>query len=215
VSSTPYRIVLVDDHRLFRLGLKAAIAPETDLQVVGEAGDAKSAVAVVEGTQPDVVVLDVSMPGADGMSALVEIVRGKTGPAVLILTMHRGIDYIKQAMASGAKGYALKDDPPETVVEGIRAVAQGHLFMSPELSHHLLDLDVRVGTTDVLDRLSMRERQVFSMIVRGHTSQKIAEELQISLKTVETHRAHINQKLGVHSTGEIVRLAALRGMLPV
>lgn len=213
--SSPYRIVLVDDHRLFRMGLAAAIAPESDLKVVGEAGDAKSAVAVVEETHPDVVVLDLSLPGNDGISALVEIVRGRPHPSVLILTMHRGIDFIRQAMASGAKGYALKDDPPETVVAGIRAVAQGHLYMSPELSHHLLDLDVRVGSAGVLERLSARERQVFSMIVRGHTSQKIADELSISLKTVETHRAHINQKLGVHSTGEIVRLAALRGMLPV
>jgi two-component system response regulator NreC len=197
------------------MGLATAIAPETDMQVVGEAGDAKSAVTVVEETHPDVVVLDLSLPGNDGLSVLAEIVRGKNHPAVLILTMHRGIDFIRQAMASGARGYALKDDPPETVVGGIRAVAQGHLYMSPELSHHLLDLDVRVGSASVLERLSTRERQVFSMIVRGHTSQKIAEELSISLKTVETHRAHINQKLGVLYTGEIVRLAALRGMLPV
>lgn len=211
----PLRIVLVDDHHLFRAGLTAAIGPHEDLQVVGEASDARSALSVVQAVHPEVVVMDLSMPGSDGISAMTEILRHKPKPNVLILTMHKGIDYVRQAMASGAKGYALKDDPPPVVIDAIRTVARGEVFMSPELSRHLLDVDVRVGPGGTLDRLSAREREVFSMIVRGHTSQKIARELSISIKTVETHRAHINQKLGVHSTGEIVRLAALRGMIPV
>lgn len=197
------------------MGLATALASEEDMQVVGEAGDAKDALAAVKATRPDVVVLDLSLPGNDGLSALAKILGSERSPSVLILTMHRGLDFVREAMATGAKGYALKDDPPESVVAAIRTVARGQVAISPELSKGLVHADESNGLRGALGHLSSREREVFSMIVRGYSSQKIAQELAISIKTVETHRAHINQKLGVHSTGDIVRLAALRGMLPV
>lgn len=210
----PLRVVLVDDHHLFRAGVRAAIAMHTDIEVVGEANDARSALAVVEATHPDVVVLDVSLPGSDGIAVTKDVMRGRTRIKVLILTMHKGPDFVRQALAAGAAGYAFKDEPPESVLEAIRTVGSGEVYLSPAISRLAIVPNGKPDSEDVLDRLSAREREIFSLIVQGYRSQEIATELCISIKTVETHRSHINQKLGVHSTGEIVRLAALRGLLP-
>jgi len=211
----PLRIVLVDDHHLFRAGVKAAIALHADdIEVVGEANDARSALTVVEATLPDVVVLDLSLPGSDGIAVTKDVLRGRSRVKVLILTMHKGPHFVRQALAAGASGYALKDQRPDSVIEAIRTVVRGEVYISPAISRAALDQEGKPDGDGVLSRLSAREREIFSLIVQGFRSQEIAKELCISIKTVETHRSHINQKLGVHSTGEIVRLAALRGLLP-
>src|SRR5262245_32145079 len=125
------RIVLVDDHHLFRAGLKAAMSSHADLEVVGEASDARTALVVAEATRPNVVVLDVSLPGTDGISVARSILRGQSRARVLILTMHRGLDYVRQALSVGCSGYALKDQSPPSVIEAIRAVARGEAYLSP------------------------------------------------------------------------------------
>lgn len=214
LDQMPLRVVLVDDHHLFRAGVRAAISLHADLEVVGEASDARSALSVVETARPDVVVLDVSLPGSDGIAVTKDVMRGRSRIRVLILTMHKGPDFVRQALAAGAAGYAFKDEPPESVIEAIRTVGAGDLYLSPSISRVAVDPGGKPDSEDLLGRLSAREREIFSLIVHGHRSQEIATELCISIKTVETHRSHINQKLGVHSTGEIVRLAALRGLLP-
>ncbi len=209
------RIVLVDDHHLFRAGLRAAIAPCSDLEVAGEAHDARGALAVLQQTAgADVVVLDISLPGSDGIAAAREILRSFRRVKVLILTAHKGPDYVRQAFAAGASGYVLKDETPEDVLEAIRAVARGETHVSPAVPRPAPGAEATPGARGVLDCLSAREREIFSLIVHGHSSQDIARQLCISLKTVETHRSHINQKLGVHSTSEIVRLAAMHDLLP-
>lgn len=211
----PYRVVLVDDHPLYRIGIESALIPHTDFQVVGEASDAPAAYAVVGATRPDVVVLDLSLPGADGITIARKILKSRHARNVLVLTMHKGGEYLRHAIAAGVRGYALKDEPPSEIVAAVRAVASGALYISREVASaaNLTDGAAGPGSGGSLESLSGREKEIFSLIVKGYSSQRIADELAIRLKTVETHRTHINQKLGVHSTGEIVRLAALRGML--
>lgn len=209
-----HRVVLVEDHPLLRAGVRAALAAFPDLQIVGEAGDVKTAHELIKTAHPDIVVLDISLPGSDGISLTRQLARMKEKPAILIFTMHKGLDYVRLAIGAGAGGYALKDDPPNALVEAVRTVLGGELYLSPQLRDRALTPQGTLASDGTLDRLSAREREIFSLIVHGHSSQSIAKELCISIKTVETHRAHINQKLGVHSTGEIVRLAAHRGLLP-
>lgn len=209
-----HRVVLVEDHPLLRAGVRAALAAFPDLQIVGEAGDVKTAHELIKAAHPDIVVLDISLPGSDGISLTRQLARMKEKPAILIFTMHKGLDYVRLAIGAGAGGYALKDDPPNALVEAVRTVLGGELYLSPQLRDRALTPQGTLASDGTLDRLSAREREIFSLIVHGHSSQSIAKELCISIKTVETHRAHINQKLGVHSTGEIVRLAAHRGLLP-
>lgn len=209
-----HRIVLVEDHPLLRAGVRSAIAASSELAIVAEAGDVRSALEVIKTHLPDLVLLDISLPGSDGIALTRQLVRTKERPKILIFSMHKGIDYVRLAIGAGAGGYALKDDPPHVLLEAIRAVLAGELYLSPQVRDRALTPQGVPASDGTLDRLSAREREIFSLIVHGHSSQSIAKELCISIKTVETHRAHINQKLGVHSTGEIVRLAAHRGLLP-
>lgn len=209
-----HRIVLVEDHPLLRAGVRSAIAPYPDLTIIGEAGEVRTAGDIIKAVHPELVILDISLPGSDGISLTRQLSRLKERPKVLIFSMHKGLDYVRLAIGAGAGGYALKDDPPHVLIEAIRAVLADELYLSPQLRDRAPTLQGIVASDGTLDRLSAREREIFSLIVHGHSSQSIAKELCISIKTVETHRAHINQKLGVHSTGEIVRLAAHRGLLP-
>lgn len=211
---TPHRIVLIDDHPLYREGVRTMISWHNDLRIVGEAGDARSGLELVEETHPDGVVLDITLPGSDGVTLAGKIVRMKAPPKVIILSMHKGLDYVRQALAMGVSAYSLKDDAPQLIVEAIRTALKGEVYLSPQVREELRSVAVDPGATGLLEHLSDREREIFGLIVQGHTSQKIADELFITLKTVETHRANINRKLGVHSTSEIVRLAAQRGLLP-
>lgn len=185
-----------------------------DLTVVGEAGDAQTGLEIVEQQAPDAVLLDITLPKSDGMTLTRRIAREKDSPRVLILSMHKSLDYVRQAMASGASGYSLKDDPPPVLIEGIRAVLAGSTYLSPQVRDAFEKVDPERGEPGAFEHLSDRERQIFGLIVQGHSSQQIATSLFISIKTVETHRANINRKLGAHSTGDLVRLAAQRGLLP-
>ena len=210
------RLVLIDDHHLFREGIRAVLAGFPDITVVGEASDAREAYSVVDATKPDIVVLDLSLPGADGIAVTREITRRDRNCKVLILSMHLGHDYVLRALEAGAAGYASKDQPPEAVVEAIRAVARGETYLSPRIPRSILDEHMQRGqrpSVGPLDRLSPREREIFDLVVQGLSNQNVATELCISVKTVETHRANINRKLGVHSATELVRLAALHGLV--
>lgn len=210
----PSRIVLIDDHPLFREGVRTMISWHQDLSVVGEAGDSRTGLEIVEQQKPDAVLLDITLPGSDGMALTRRIARGKGAPRVLILSMHKSLDYVRQAMASGASGYSLKDDPPPVLIEAIRAVLEGQTYLSPQVREAFEKVDPESGEGGAFDHLSDREREIFGLIVQGNSSQQIAAALFISIKTVETHRANINRKLGAHSTGDLVRLAAQRGLLP-
>jgi DNA-binding NarL/FixJ family response regulator len=220
LPSGPVATVLVDDHDLFRAGLRALLQATSDVRVVGEARTAREAYAVVAETEPTLVVLDVSLGPTDGVAVARELVRRRPACRILMLTMHAVPDCVVRSLQAGALGYALKDEPPEATLRAVRTTASGARYLSPrlpvtEIEALLLGRRSSAAPSAALplDRLSQRERELFAMIVRGLANRQIATELCISVKTVETHRAHINRKLGVHSGVELVRLAALYGVV--
>jgi len=210
-----FKVLLVDDHHLFREGLRAVLASTEDISVVGEASTGREAFQMLEELQPDIVTVDVTLPDGDGILATREILRRRPNTRVLMLTMHGNHYYLNQAIAAGARGYALKEQLPTEIVDALRSVARGEVYVAPQLPQDVAaNTGARRGTaTTPLDALSPRERDIFDLIVRGYTNTSMAETLHLSVKTIETHRAHINKKLRVHSTGELIRLAALHGLV--
>lgn len=206
------RILLVDDHTLFREAFCALLATQPEMEVVGQAGNARDALAQIESQSPDVVVLDVNLPGISGLSLARELTRRTPPVRVLVLTMYKTEDIALQAASAGALGFARKDERADVVLQVMRKVALGQsTFESNGTDDNRLRRPARSG--GLLEALSRREREVFDLIVQGYSNQNIAKELFISIKTVETHRASINRKLGVHSTGDLVRFAAARGLV--
>jgi DNA-binding NarL/FixJ family response regulator len=212
MSST---IALVDDHPVFREGLRHLLAGEPGLEVVGEAGDARGACAIANSAKPSVIVIDVALPDGDGIAATQEILRHSPRTRVLALTMHTGEFFVSRAFSAGVSGYAIKTQAPEEIVGAVCAVARGETYVPARFSHLVTRPNghPNVPTTPFED-LSKREREIFDLILRGFTNEGMARALFISVKTVETHRSHINRKLRVHSTGELIRLAAMHGLLP-
>jgi two-component system response regulator NreC len=186
--------------------------------VVGEATDARSAYEVVESVQPDVVLVDVGLPGVNGIAVVRELVRRDRQRKALVLTMHTEEEFVAQALAAGAVGYALKHQPHREVFDAIREVAGDKVYLSPRISRIVVDDYLRMQRGDraqsgPLALLSPREREVFDMLVRGYTNEGVARHLSISVKTVETHRAHILKKLRLHSIAELIRFAARHGLV--
>lgn len=212
------RLGIVDDHPVLRDGLRAALEAQTDWSVVAEAEDAEGAYSAMESHQPDVVILDLSLPGLSGISVARNLKRRFPELQVLMFTVHSGEDFVLESLGAGASGYVLKKDPAETLIDGIRAVSRGEVYISPSFPRSVLQthmrrrsgMDLRLSP---LDELSQREREVFDLVIIGFTNEGVGQELGVSVKTVETHRTSINRKLGVHSTADLVRLAARRGLL--
>jgi DNA-binding NarL/FixJ family response regulator len=214
----PIGLLIVDDHHLFRQGLRTVLAAEEDFAVLGEASTAREALELCDTLGPDVVSVDVTLPDGDGIGATREILRRLPQTRILVLTMHGSHYYVSQALAAGAKGYALKEQRPPEILDALRTVARGEIYVAPQLPQELAQGSPATSGnrgTGPLAALSPRERAVFDLVVRGYTNFAAAEALQLSVKTVETHRAHINRKLRVHSTGELIRLAALHGLVAV
>lgn len=207
----PLRIALIDDHLLFRQGLRAIIAAQPDLTVVLEGGDARDVYPQLEATAPDVAVVDVTLRGSSGITATQEILRRCPQCRVLVLTMHTSEDFAAQAFSAGASGYAIKDQDASQVIDAIRAVAAGQRYLAPILPASVLARPRPLGP---LGHLSPREREVFDLIVQSKSNRDIAAYLCISIKTVETHRTSINRKLGAHSTADLIRIAARHGLIP-
>jgi DNA-binding NarL/FixJ family response regulator len=209
------RIALVDDHPLFRTGIRSILASHNDLSVVAEASDARHAYEVAETLHPEVMVLDLNLPGVDGISATREILRRSPQTKVLILSMYTDEIHAARALAAGANGYAMKTQPADELVEAIRAVGHGEKYVPRALSPSLLDVHRRAAGRDggALACLSPREREIFGLLVRGLSNRSIARELCISVKTVETHRTHIHEKLGVHSIAQLIHFAAVNGAI--
>jgi two-component system response regulator NreC len=212
-------IVVVDDHRLFVDGLRSLLEAEEDLRVVGQAASAAEAYAIVERTSPGLVLVDVGLPqGVSGIELTRELLRRVPGQRVLILSTFMDVEHVVQALAAGARGYALKLQPALALVEAIRTVATGRLYLAPQISHFVVDERRRLGRGGAqfpgpLDVLSPRERVVFDLLVNGHSNQSVAANLSISVKTVETHRSHVMRKLRAHSLVELVRFAARHHLL--
>ena len=208
-------IALIDDHLVFREAFRALLVATAEFTVVAEGTEAKEVIPLFEKTSPDVVVMDVTLPGTDGLTATRELTAKHAGARVMMLSAHAVHDYVIRAFSAGATGYALKSQPANAVMEGLKAVARGDRYLAPELPPSLLMVNRsrRKGFPGQLEGLSGREREIFDLVVRGYSNASISEELAISVKTVETHRANINRKLAVHSSTQLLRFAALRGLV--
>jgi two-component system response regulator NreC len=209
-------LALIDDHLVFRDAFRALLTATGEFTVVGEGSEAREVCPLYEATKPDVVVIDVTLPGSDGLSATRELTTRFPGAKVMVLSAHAVHDYVTRAFAAGASGYALKSQAAPAVMAALKAVAQGERYLAPELPPSLLssaNRSRRKGPPGQLEGLSTREREIFDLVVRGYSNASISEELSISVKTVETHRANINRKLAVHSSTQLLRFAALRGLV--
>ena len=207
------RILVVDDHAVVRSGLKLLLAAEADLEVVGEAGTAREAVFEVRAQRPDVVLLDVVMPGESGIEAVPKLLHESPETKVLVLSMQDDPNYVREAFSAGASGYVLKEAADAEVVDAIRQVAGGGRYVHPVLGARMVAADAEAKAAAAADPLSDREREVLKLLALGHTNQEIAKLLFISVRTAETHRAHIMRKLGLETRAALVRYAIEHGLL--
>jgi two-component system response regulator NreC len=207
------RVLVVDDHAVVRAGLRLLIDAEPDLETVGEAGDVRGAIFETRATKPDLVLLDVTMPGESGLDGIPKLLHEHAVLKILILSMEDDPRYVREAFAAGASGYVLKEAVDAEVVTAIREVAGGGRYVHPELGARLISADVDAAREAEEDPLSEREHEVLRLLALGFTNQEIAKQLFISVRTAETHRAHVMQKLRLASRAELVRYALARGLL--
>ena len=207
------RVLIVDDHAVVRTGLRRVLDAEDDIETVGEAADADRAVFEAIETEPDIVLLDVMMPGKSGIEGLPALLQAAPDVRVLILSMQDDPRYVREAFDAGASGYVLKEAADTEVVDAVRAVASGDRYVHPSLGARLVAADADERRRAAADPLSDREREVLRLLALGHTNQEIAKMLFISVRTAETHRAHIMRKLGISSRAELVRYALAEGLL--
>ncbi len=203
------RILLVDDHAILRAGLRALLRAEADIEVVDEASDGSEAVAKTERLLPDVALMDISMPVMDGLEATRRIHQSCPEVKVLVLTIHDKEEYLFQVLEAGASGYVVKKSAPNELISAIRAVHRGEAFLSPTATKMVIGRYLHVGNWEEskqsYDELTSREKDVLKLIADGYTNQEIADHLIISVKTAETHRAHILRKLRLHTRADLVK----------
>jgi DNA-binding NarL/FixJ family response regulator len=211
------RILLADDHAIVRDGLRSLLEKQPDMTVSGEAADGREAVHFAEENSPDVVVMDIAMPNMNGIEATRRIVATRPATGVVILSMHQDESYVLRSLKAGARGYLLKDSLRSDVVEAIRLVAQGRSFLTRKVSRLMQEDYIRQmerrGVEDSYDLLTDREREILQLIAEGRTNKEVANVLNIGLTTVETHRTHILQKLGLHSVPELILYAVRKGII--
>ena len=207
------RVVLVDDHAVVRSGLRLLLDAEKDIETVGEAGTAGEAVLEVRARKPDVVLMDVVLPDKTGIEATPDVLKEAPDAKVLILSMQDDPRYVREAFAAGASGYVLKEAADSEVVGAVREVAAGRRYVHPALGARMAVADAEAAAKAETDPLSEREREVLRLLALGHTNQEIAKMLYISVRTAETHRAHIMQKLRLNTRAELVRYALAEGFI--
>jgi DNA-binding NarL/FixJ family response regulator len=207
------RILLADDHAVLRAGIRALLEAQPDLEVIGEAGDGQAAVQRARELQPDVVVMDIGMPGLDGLAATRQILDSNPKTRILFLTQHENKEYVLPALKLGAAGYVLKRAEGDELLTAIRTVYAGGTFLDPAIAGALVsEVNRDEKTADPFDSLSEREREVLVLLAQGKTYQQIAEILFISPKTVDFHRINIMRKLGLSNRAELTRFAIQRGL---
>jgi DNA-binding NarL/FixJ family response regulator len=213
--SRAIRVLLVDDHTLVRAGLRGLLEGIEGVEVVGEAGDGHDAVRLSDELHPDVVLLDVGMPGLNGLDAASRMIGADATIRVLILSMHTSEEYVLRALRAGCAGYLLKRSAVPELEVAVRAVARGEMYLSPAVSKQVVDDYVgrTGGSADPLEALTPRQREILQLVAEGHTSKQIAERLGLSFKTVEAHRAQIMERLGLEDVTGLVRFAVRVGLV--
>ena len=212
---TTIRVLLVDDHAILRAGLRSLLAAYSDIKVVGEAADGADALARVNELAPDVVVMDIAMPGVNGLVATRQILQAHPKTKILILTQYDNKEYVLPLMKVGAAGYVLKQSVDTDLVAGIRAVARGDSFLHPSVAKVVLDAYLQESNSaddDPYTQLTAREREVLILVAQGRSTREIAGLLHISPNTVDVHRAHMMQKLDLHNVAEISAYAVRHGL---
>jgi len=207
------RVLVVDDHAVVRSGLRLLLAAEEDIEPVGEAGSARDAIFQARALKPDVILLDIVMPEQTGLDVLPQLMHESPDVKVLILSMQDEPRYVREAFAAGASGYVLKEAVDNEVVAAVREVAGGGRYVNPALGARLVAAEAEAERLADEDPLSDREREVLRLLALGHTNQEIAKRLYISVRTAETHRAHIMQKLRLQTRADLVAYALERGLL--
>jgi two-component system response regulator NreC len=207
------RVLVVDDHAVVRSGIRLLLQQESDIEPVGEAGNGHEAIFRARELKPDVILMDVVMPDQTGIEALPQLLHENPDTKVLLLSMEDDPRYLREAFAAGASGYVLKEAADAEVVAAVREVARGGRYVNPELGARLATADAEQERRSEQDPLSEREREVLLLLALGHSNQEIAKQLYISVRTVETHRAHILQKLRLSSRADLVRYAIAQGLL--
>ena len=211
-------IVLADDHKVVRQGLKALLEAEPDFRVVGEAGDGLQAIQRVESLTPRVIVLDLMMPGLNGLDVTPQIKKCSPNTQVVVLSMYSNEAYVLEALGNGASAYVLKDSSSDDLVFAVREAAAGRRYLSPPLSDRAIEVYQQRAKATTLDRyetLTTREKEVLHLAAEGRTSAEIASRLGISARTAETHRSHLMHKLDLHTQAELIRFALRRGIVSI
>lgn len=209
------RVVIAEDHQIVREGIRTLLENAVCCEVVGEAGDGREALEVVEEEQPDVLVVDLSMPELNGLEVIRRVHEQRPEVGVIVLSMHGDAGYVAQALQAGASGYLVKEDTTEHLVEAIERVEQGRRFFSPRLRERVERLVKagRDGPTDPVERLTDREREILQLVAEGYTSREIADRLHISPRTVDTHRANLMDKLELEGISELIRYAIRKNII--
>jgi len=213
------KILLVDDHPLFRAGLKSLLVDNHSFQIIGEAGDGQEAIRLTKTLKPDLVLMDISLPDKSGIEITRELKNLFPEILIMIVSMHAKIDFITEAFRAGALGYVIKESAAERLVQGLETVARGEYFLDSSLSHKVVEKILGFPTREakITDEkyasLTPREEQVLRLLAEGHSAREVGEKLFISPKTVENHRASIMDKLDLHSTLELIRYAVRLGLI--
>ncbi|MBC8392475.1 MAG: response regulator transcription factor [Deltaproteobacteria bacterium] len=214
-------ILIIDDHPLFREGLKSIISRDDRFEVIGEAGNGREGLKMAKTLKPDIVVVDISLPDTSGIQLTRDIRKLFSDTRIIIVSMHSKIDYIAEAFQAGATGYVVKESASDRLLQGLESVVQGEYFLDSSVSHQVVEnllkfpiRDARITDVDYAS-LTPREQEVMRLLAEGFSAKEIAEKLYISPKTVENHRSNIMNKLGLHSTMELIRYAAKLGLIDV
>jgi DNA-binding NarL/FixJ family response regulator len=215
---TPIRIVLADDHDVVRAGIRGILAKQTTIEVVGEASNGREALQMARDLQPNIIVMDIAMPELNGLEATRQIVAAQVDVKVLILSMHSSRQFVSEVLKAGASGYLLKNNALRELPLAINAVANGKVYLSPGVAELVVEDYVRhVPATGkvAFATLSAREREVLQLLAEGKTSKEIANSLSVSVKTVESHRSQIMDKLGIRTVAELTKFAVREGLTPL
>lgn len=216
VKSRTLRVVLADDHALFRAGLRALLHSFQGIQVVGEAGNGHEAIQLVERERPDLVLMDIAIPELTGLEATARITKALPKVRIIILSMHANEEYVRQALQAGASGYLMKGAEPSELELAVKAVMRGDTYLTPAVSKKMVDDYLRQNSADAKSgALSPRQREVLKLIAEGRSTKEIAGHLDLSVKTVEGHRAELMRRLEIHDVAGLVRYAIRIGLVQV